>query len=87
MTKNLPKSRWASKSFENSYQRVLSWLHLKRISVHMAGALRATWALLFWSMWPAAFDRTLLLNERSLNETNSQSDFVYPFRIIKAIFN
>ena len=31
----------------------------------MASTLRATWALLFWPTWPAAVDRTLLLDERS----------------------
>ena len=36
----------------------LSLLHLKRSSSHIAAALRSTWALLFWSTWPAAVDRS-----------------------------
>ena len=46
--------------------RIYIWLHVKGISVHMAATLRATWALLFLPTWPAAVDRTLLLDERSL---------------------
>ena len=32
----------------------------------MAATLQATWALLFWPMWPAAVDWTLLFDEQSL---------------------
>ena len=32
----------------------------------MAAKLRVTWAPLFLPTWPAAVDRTLLLDERSL---------------------
>ena len=35
---------------------ILSLLHLKRSSSHIAAALRATCPLLFWSTWPAAVD-------------------------------
>ena len=44
---------------------VLSWLHLKLVSVHIAARLRTTRALLFWRMRPAAADWTLLIDERS----------------------
>ena len=33
----------------------------------MAAKLRATWALLFWTTWPTAVNRALLLDERSFN--------------------
>ena len=42
-----------------------SWLHLKRNSLHIAATLRATWALLFLPMCPAAVNWTLLLDERN----------------------
>ena len=42
--------------------RVYCWLHLKRSSVHIAAALRAT----FWPKWPTVVNRTLVLEERSL---------------------
>ena len=45
----------------------VSWLHLKLISVHIAVRLRTTCALLFWRMWPAAADWTLLIDERSFS--------------------
>ena len=33
----------------------------------MAAKLRATWELLFWPTWPAAVNRALLLDEKSLS--------------------
>ena len=30
----------------------------KEEQLHIAAALRSTWALLFWSTWPAAVDRS-----------------------------
>ena len=38
----------------------------------MAAALRATWVLLFWPTWPAAVDRALLLDERSLSQIEAK---------------
>ena len=49
------------------YNPTLSWLNSKRSSVQIAATLRATWALLYPPMWPAAVDRTLLLDERSFS--------------------
>ena len=39
-------------------ERCFSWIHLKRISGHIAAKLRTTWALLFWPTWqlyPSAY--------------------------------
>ena len=53
----------------NAYHTILrrqlkSWLHLKRINVQIVAMLQSRWALLFLPTFPAAVDRTLLLDER-----------------------